>query len=372
MAAISLFDRTASFGSGYVLSMINRMQMLYFILLIPKHLVHPSMIIGIVVIGLFSQINLFILAKWLASPMAEKGYEGFIEILGKRLVRILAFVGLFFILIKVTTITLGYVEIVHHLIFPSMNTGLLILVILLVCFYISSQGMEKTIRFGIIAFFATIWIIICYIPFYFPPHASLHHLYPIIPTSGSMISWKGLLMVWSSLAGPEYLIGLLPWLGQKQKMLKPLMIANVLSVVEYLILFIATLLFFGPSYLNKIHFPVLNMTRYLQTAAFERIDIILISMHMFHFVFSISLLLLLFYGGVRIVAGRAGEQTSRVGLISSYAVIFAFMVVINSWFWHEEKEWNAWPGLQVLLGAFTYLIIPAFLLTVTKLKGRNA
>jgi hypothetical protein len=372
MTTKALFDKTSTFGSGNVISIVNRMQMLYFILIFPKHLIQPSMILGIVIIGLVSQINMIIFSKWLTSKIAANGYEGFIQLFGVKVFRIFVCFGLFLVLVKITVFALGYVEVVHHLIFPSMNTGLLVSTIMVVCFYLSSQGMEKTIRFGIIAFLCTIWIIIFYIPFFFPPIASLHHLYPLIPTSASAISWKGLFMVGASLSGPEYLICVLPWMGRKEKMKKSLMIANALSVFEYLLLFIVTLLFFGPNYVREIDFPVLNMTRYLQSPFFERIDIILISLHMFHLVFMLSFLLLCFYGGIRIVMNRLKKPTTRIGLIGTFLIVSVFLGVINAWFWHEENDLNFWPNLQVWLGTITYLAVPTFLLAATKLKGGKA
>lgn len=329
MTAFSLYDKTSTSSSVYVMFMVNRLQMLYFILIMPSHLVHPYMIWGIIAIGILSQINLTMLSKWVASDYSAKGYQGFVQLFGERMVRFFAFIGLFVILIKITVIALGYVEVVYQFIFPLMNTNWMILFILLISWYVAAQGMEKAIRFVVIAFLSTVWIILVYFPFFFPPIASLYDLYPLIPVDWSMHSWKGLLFIWSSLSGPEYLICLVPWLNSKQKMLKYLTIANAMSVLEYLLLFVASLLFFGSNYLSKSKFPVIDMIRYLQSPVFDRIDIILISVHMFHFVFAISIFLLYFYGAVRIIVGRLHEQTTRIGFMTSCITIFICMIIVK-------------------------------------------
>ncbi|UQD51839.1 spore gernimation protein [Bacillus methanolicus] len=328
------------------------------------------MIWGILAIGFLSQIILIMLSKWLASNFSAKGYEGFVQLFGESMVRFFAFAGLFFILIKITVITLGYAEMVHQIIYPSMNPTWMIVFIFLVSCYVAIQGMGNTIRFFVIAFLCSFWMIFLFLPFFFPPIASLYDLYPLIPTEWSMFSWKGLLLLLSSLSGPEYLICLAPWLKSQQKMLKYLTAANAFSVFEYLIAFIASLLFFGPKYLSKSNFPVISMIRYLQFPFIERIDIFLISVYMLHFVVVISILVLFFYGAARIVLRRFHEQTTRIGFMASFITVFAFIILANEWLWKTEEKRSILLDLQIWLGSLTYLLVPAFVLIAGKVKGR--
>lgn len=370
MKTLSLYDKTSSLGGIYVLFMANRLQMLYFILIMPLYLVYPNMIWAIVVMGILSQINLMLLSKWFSSDFSAKGYQGFVQLFGERMVRFFALTGLLLFIFKITVITLGYVEIVHQFMFPTMDRNWLVLFIVLISCYVAAQGMEKTIRFIVIVFLCSVWILIVYIPFFLPPIASMHDLYPLIPIDWSIHSWKGLLFVWSSLSGSEYLICLVPWFKPKQQMMKYLTIANTVSVMEYLFLFVASLLFFGSNYLSNSNYPVVNMIRYLQSPVFERIDMILISVHMFHFVFVISIFLLYFYGSVRIVLGRLHKQTTRIGFVLSCITFLVYIVIVNKWFWKAGAEQNSWTDLQIWLGAITYSVVPAFLLISIKVKGR--
>ena len=71
----------------------------------PTYLLQPFMIWGIVAMAIFSQLNIRLLCKWLESNYAKKGYQGFVELIGVRMVRLLTFIGLILILIKITVIT---------------------------------------------------------------------------------------------------------------------------------------------------------------------------------------------------------------------------------------------------------------------------
>jgi hypothetical protein len=370
VTSFSLFEKTSPFGGVYVMFMVNRLQMIYFVLIMPMYLVQPSMIWAIVAIGLLSQLNLMMVAKWFSSDFSAKGYQGFVELFGERAIRFFALAGLFLIFIKISVITMGYVEILHTFMFPSMNHNWLILFLVLTSFYIAAKGMEKTIRFVIIAFLCTVWMIAFFYPFFIKPIASLYDLYPLIPTEWSANSWKALLFIWSSLSGPEYLICLSPWIKPKQNMIKYVTFANIFSVLEYLIVFIGSLFFFGSNYLSKTNFPVVHMMRYLQSPIFERVDLILISIHMFHVMFALSLLLLCWYGAFRIMAGRLHEQTTPIGFLSSCLMMYLCLVIVNQSFWNAGVTENTWLDFQIWVGAFTYFLVPAFLLAAIKARGR--
>ncbi|MED1204154.1 GerAB/ArcD/ProY family transporter [Heyndrickxia acidicola] len=371
MKAFSLYEKTSTtLGGIYIMLLVNRMQIFYFTLILPMYLVHSYMIWGIVAIGLLSQINLTILSRVFASGYPAKGYQGLMQLFGEPMIRFFAFIGLFLIVIKITVITLGYADIIHQFLFPTMHTNWLLFFILLISVYVASQGMENTIRFIVIAFFSTMLIIPMFLFFFFLKIGSLHDLYPLIPTDWSMHSLKGLLLIGSSFSGPEYLICLGPWFNLKQKMSKYWAVGNALTILEYLLFFVISLLFFGSNYLSKTSFPVVNMVRYLQSPIFERIDIILICLELFNYIFFIAILLLCFYGAIRIIGGRIHEQTTRIGFMSSCITIFVCMITIYTWFWESEPEQNIWSNIQIWLGAFTYFLVPAFLLVSIKLKER--
>ncbi|MCP1187495.1 GerAB/ArcD/ProY family transporter [Paenibacillus sp. 1781tsa1] len=366
--SLFLYNRTSPIGGIYFLFLVNRMQMHYFILIMPVYLVHSYMVWGIIVMGLLSQLNLMMMSKWFNSSYAAKGYQGFLQLFGKRAVQVFAILGFLIILFKISIITLGYVEMLHSFIYPSMNKKWLILMILLISLFVASHGMEKTLRFVIIAFLCGAWIVIMFIPFFFPPIANYRDLYPLIPTEWSGQSWQGLLFIWSAFSGPVYLVFMVPWLSSNKKISKYLVIGNMLTIIEFSLLFIASVLFYGSNFLSKINFPIGYMGSYIQTSGLERIDHILISFHMFNYVFDISILLLSLYGAGRVFMRKMNKGATRIGFLSSWFIILMSIILMDQWLWETIPGQKMLLNIQIWLGAFIYLLVPAILFTAVKRK----
>lgn len=125
----------------------------------PLYLADSSMIWGILAIGFLSQMILIMLSKWLASNFSTKVIKVLYSSLESEWFVFLPLPDFFFILIKITVITLGYAEMVHQIIYPSMNPTWMIIFIFLVSCYVAIQGMGNTIRFFVIAFLCTFWMI---------------------------------------------------------------------------------------------------------------------------------------------------------------------------------------------------------------------
>jgi hypothetical protein len=371
MSAFTLFGRKDKLGGLYAGLIMNRLQMLYYFLIMPMYLAHFYMVWVILGLGLLSQLMLWMLSKWLVSPWAARGLEGFKALLGPKTIRLLAAVGLIPLVLKTSVIVLGYSGIVHEYIFPVMNKNVPLIVILLLSCYMASHGMEKTVRFVMIAFLGSVWVIICYLPFYFPPVADFKQLYPLIPIDPPLSAWKGVVICWSALSGPEYLAFLAPWLKPDRKTFKHLAIANLFTIFEYLLLFVATVLYYGSDYLKTAGYPVLNMISYLQSPIFERIEILLISFFMFNVVFAVSLLLLFFYGALRIMAGKTLDISSRFGYVVSCILMGTFLVIANEKLWRADTIQNLWPGFFMYSEAATFLLVPILLLIAIRRKGQT-
>ncbi len=368
MKTLSLFKQTSTIGGIHFILLVNRTQMHYFVLIMPVYLVHSYMVWGIVALGLLSQLNLMMLSKWFSSSYAAKGYQGFVQLFGKRTVQFFAIPGFLIILLKISIITLGYVEMLHSFIYPSMNKMWLILSILSISLFVASHGMEKTLRFVVIAFLCGAWIIIMFIPFFFPPIANYRDLFPLIPTEWSGHSWQGLLFIWSAFSGPVYLAFMVPWLSSNTKITKYLVMGNLLTILEYSLLFIASVLFYGSNFLSKINFPAVYMGSYLQTSGLERIEYILISFHMFNYVFDISILLLCFYGAGRVFMKKMNSSTTLIGLLSSWFVILISIIIMDQWLWQTVPGQTMLMNLQIWLGSLIYLFVPTILFTMVKRK----
>ncbi|WP_257007228.1 hypothetical protein [Bacillus paralicheniformis] len=181
MSSFQLFHKTRPLGGIYIALIANRMQVLFFILVLPMYLVHPYMMFVMLAVGMLSQFNLYLLSKWLSSPAAAKGYEGFAALFGERKLRFFILIGLIQLALKIAIMITSYAETVRHFIFPAININWLVILILVISGYAASRGMENTMRFVIIAFMSSFWIVFIFIRFYIPPIASLTDLYPLIP-----------------------------------------------------------------------------------------------------------------------------------------------------------------------------------------------
>ena len=369
MGTHQLFKRNETYNGLYAMLLVNRLQMLYFFLIMPNILINPYMIWVLIAVGILSQLNLFLLSKWLLTRLSSNGYNGFVQLFGKKLVRFLSFIGLFFILLKLSVITLGFSEIVQTFILPSTDTNFLVFFILLFCFYVASKGVEHTIRFVLISFFCTFWMITFFVFFVFPPIAQLSDLYPLIPMEWKVENWKAVFLILSSYSGPEFLVFLGPWLKTNNKTFRYLSYGNALTVVEYVFLFIASLFYFGSNFLSKTQYPIINMGRYLQNPVFERIDIMMLSFLLFNLVFAVSLFLLLFYGAFKISFAKTSKSSSGKGLLFSVFLIFVGMVLLNQLLWKSWEKQNFLLNLQIIAGIITYFLVPLVIVLVMKKRG---
>lgn len=370
MTASSLYDKSEKFSGIYITFISNRLQVLFFIFIMPSMLVYPFMLWAILFSSLISQFNIWLLSKCFASAKAGERYLSFTELLGKRLARVVAFISLYILLLKMIVFALGIINIVHQYVFPSMNSNWLVIIIFCSCYFLAKQGMSNVIRFVIIVFLSTIWMLLIFIPFFSPSTAALYNLYPLIPFESMDNYWKQLVFVWSIFSGPEFLIVFAPWLKPEVKVFKFLSLANAITTMEYLILFLTSLFFFGSTYLNTIKYPVVDMISYPQFPFIERIDAFFISFHLFNVVYVISILTLLIYGATRIVLGRVKRSTTKIGFTSCWVFLALTTLIINEWLWKSGENQSYWINAEIWSSAFSYMLIPASLFTLIKIKER--
>lgn len=142
----------------------------------------------------------------------------------------------------------------------------------------------------------------------------------------------------------------------------------MLTIIEFSLLFIASVLFYGSNFLSKINFPIGYMGSYIQTSGLERIDHILISFHMFNYVFDISILLLCLYGAGRVFMRKMNKGATRIGFLSSWFIILISIILMDQWLWETIPGQKMLLNIQIWLGAFIYLLVPAILFTAVKRK----
>lgn len=83
METHQLFKKNETYNGFYAMLLVNRLQMLYFYLIMPNILINPYMIWVLIAVGILSQLNLLLLSKWLLTRLSSNGYNGFVQLFGK-------------------------------------------------------------------------------------------------------------------------------------------------------------------------------------------------------------------------------------------------------------------------------------------------
>jgi hypothetical protein len=348
--------------------LVNRMQVGYFMLILPNVLVQPYMVWIILLAGLLALINIWVIGKCLAISYAQNGTEGVRPFMGSIWMRVLMVPCIGIILLKVTIVVKGYVGIVHQILFPSVNTGTFIVLMLTAGFYLAKHGMWTVLRFCVIAFLMSAWILVLYSYFLVPPEANYFHLYPLIPLHWPANGFESLLFVWSAFAGPEYFIVLGPWSGGK-RLTKYLIAGHVVSLLEYMYLFFVSLLFFGSSYLQTIDFPLIQLIRYIQLPFFERVEMIVVSVYLAPNVLVIALLMLYVYGAIRILLNRIRKPPQVGGLFMTFFAAGCYLMIVDRWLWSSEIQRRMWEQLQMVVGGASFALTPVLFLVLCAMQS---
>jgi hypothetical protein len=342
--------------------LVNRMQTLFYILFFPNALTEPSMIWIIVLAAACSHLNIWLLANWFRRKDAPDGYLGTFRLFGRIAAWLFSFAGLVFITVKCAVLTLGYVEIVHNILFPSLSPKLFVALMLLSCLYLARLGMEQTLRFSVIAFLGTAWIALFHITFVFPANADYYHLLPLIPDRMPSDAWHAFITMWAAFAGPEYLLVLSKQALNHQRLKTSLLLGNALTAIEYVFFYCISLLFYGSEYLRRLELPNFQLIRYIQLPFAERLEMIVIPAYALSVIYIVTILLLYAAGALRILAGAARGPAGRKWLWPAFAWIVLTTLAMQHWGWANESGMNRWIEWHTWLDASTYAALPVILL----------
>ncbi|PTX64703.1 spore germination protein [Melghirimyces profundicolus] len=361
MSTGTLFNHEQPLQPWFWAVLVNRLQIGYFLLILPKILVYPYMLWVILMVGLVSSLNLHLIGKCLAI------HDGFMKGVWLRVWMVPA-IGI--LLLKMTLIVRGYAGVVHQFLFPSIGISAFIVLMLVAALYLAKHGMTTVLHFCVIAFLASVWATILYGFLAMPPEAHYSYLYPLIPFQWPSNGFESLLSVWSAFAGPEYLIVLGPWSGGK-RLTKYLLAGHVFSILEYTYLFFVSLVFLGSPYLKTVEFPVFNLLRYVQLPFFERLEMIVIPAYMTPLILIISLLLLYLYGALRILLNRNRKPAHTRGLFMVSLAVAGYLLMVDRWLWTTEIHRRMWEQAQMYVVGATFALAPALFLGYYAMQSRR-
>ncbi|MGK9253131.1 GerAB/ArcD/ProY family transporter [Paenibacillus sp. 32352] len=357
VGSAGLFSISAPFGFLSLAFWANRMQTLYYLLYLPSVLAEPVMIGLILLAAGCSHLNILMIARCFAWKETPGGYLGIVRTLGSAVSFLFLLAGLFAVLMKGIVLMMGYVDIVHHILFPALHATLFGILLLCACVYLARLGMEKTVRFAIVAFVGTIWVTFLYVPFAFPPAAEYRHLLPLLPEHMPKGDWQTFLTIWAAFSGPEYMLALPKEAVDAKKLKTALISANAFTAFEYIFFFVICLTFYGSDYLQRQDLPIVDLIRYIQLPFAERLEMILIPAYAISVVYVVAILLLYAAGAIQCLA-RSRLSAGRAPFWLAFLMMLLLTWMAGRWIWPDEwkaKEWITWLSW---LDASTYTVLP--------------
>jgi spore germination protein (amino acid permease) len=163
-----------------------------------------------------------------------------------------------------------YCEYIKMTVLVNTPSVILTCFIMLPIFYTAWYGLKIYARFSAISYIgiALTLIIIALI------FEQLHFIF-LLPIGATGVSsvLQGSFSTTYALLGPEIIAILFPYVTEKKKVLKYLLLANTFTTVFYAIVVLATTAMFGEDMLEKLVIPVIVLARTYFAPIFERIDL---------------------------------------------------------------------------------------------------
>lgn len=152
------------------------------------------------------------------------------------------------------------------------NTPPIILTCLLVAtiIYVSYYGLKPVARFCSITYIGIIATIVVIILVYQDLNGTF--LLPV-GKAGVFPLLKETYKTTYALLGPEIVALLYPYVSDKENVLKKTVEANVITVIFYAVVVVATTALYGEKMLEKTVIPIINLSRTYYAPIFERIDL---------------------------------------------------------------------------------------------------
>ncbi|MGG4551328.1 GerAB/ArcD/ProY family transporter [Paenibacillus humicus] len=316
VGSAGLFSISAPFGFLSLAFWANRMQTVYYLLYLPSVLAEPVMIGLILLAAGCSHLNILMIARCFAWKETPGGYLGIVRTLGSAVSFLFLLAGLFSVLMKGIVLMMGYVDIVHHILFPALHATLFGILLLCACVYLARLGMEKT--------------------------------------KGD---WQTFLTIWAAFSGPEYMLALPKEAVDAKKLKTALISANAFTAFEYIFFFVICLTVYGSDYLQRQDLPIVDLIRYIQLSFAERLEMILIPAYAISVVYVVAILLLYAAGAIQCLA-RSRLSAGRAPFWLAFLMMLLLTWMAGRWIWPDEwkaKEWITWLSW---LDASTYTVLP--------------
>ncbi|WP_377888943.1 endospore germination permease [Alkalihalobacillus sp. R86527] len=174
-------------------------------------------------------------------------------------------------------ITVTSIFIINTWVLPKTAPYLILLIITIPSFYLARNGLRIISRFSVLVFFFTSWMAFL---FMYPMFTgNLLNLLPIIK-DGIMPIIKSVPNITFSFLGLELLFIIYPFLDDKSKAVKGVLIANGLTLLSYLVVTFSSFIYYGPYEVLEYVWPTLNLVKPIEFPFLERFEIIFLSFYL--------------------------------------------------------------------------------------------
>ncbi|MGB8955127.1 MAG: GerAB/ArcD/ProY family transporter [Tumebacillaceae bacterium] len=230
--------------------------------------------IAVLLNGAFSQIGLLIMLLLLRRFRNLSLYEIMRQVLGRWIGSALGLAFAVYCICVAGMVSRSYVEVVQTWLFPTTNTKMFYVLLIMPALYCATGGARTLGRFAIITFFGTIWMIL----FLLRPLSMMQtdYLFPLWDSNIPSLA-KATWNVFTANIGFETIMLIYPFIQQKNKALLAASIGNWITTAVYFFTVVIAIGFFGESFIQNIMSPTLAMFQVVQIPLLQRIEHIGIS-----------------------------------------------------------------------------------------------
>lgn len=249
-----------------------------------------------------------------------------------------------------------YAEIIKIWIFPDLQVGLLIFLLLLLAYYIVSGGFRVIVGFFLIAQLSLAFIVIYAVlmPYYHPSN-----LLPIWSHSFSKLfeaTWSML----PSYLGIEALLIYYPFIKNGKKAQVWSNWGNAVTMVIYLMAFIFSIMFYSLGQLKEEHWPILTLFKFVELPFMERVEFIGASFQLFRLVPLLALYIWMAIQSTKIQFNFSKRKMLPISLVFAFVCSLAFKDIQQVMFFYRMASYFGF--------ALIFLYVP-LLAILSRLKG---
>ncbi|MFC0472802.1 endospore germination permease [Halalkalibacter kiskunsagensis] len=312
-----------------------------------------------IILGLVANLSLLpiiALCKKFPSDSLFKINE---KILGSVIGKVANFFLLLYAIISVTSVSQSYIKLVQTVVLPQYPITVSSISFFLVLICIVNGGIKSIARFCMFAIFITSWLTV-YLKWAFQAGNWLH----IIPTFevGGEQWFRALLNGSVAMFGYGVLLFYYPYIKNQKKALLYTSIGIWIAVFFYVLVSLASVVYFSPWQLANILYPVLNLFQAVQLAFVERIENFGTALWVFLILSTSSIYLWVAKKGLDALLSKHKNRTWHLYVIAFVSwfllagpIPFQIQVILY-------EEWRNYYGYGLLL-------FPIFLLIVHKFKS---